>query len=241
MEKAVNDDEDLPINEDIERLRLKSPELPPDYGRPGEWQLARKSLPVVGGTEHNYLALQFVPAASTAADDVEEIHGANLDREKTVTARDGTKVKGGYGTVAIGDGNDLVAINTRYGEHWGNAPTNKNVVLAKGSYDDIVANHWKSAKDKALEINREPVVYRFDEQNSNNFARNLIAHLGLEAQSGKWDGNYKDYGAFGFNYNPGQWNVRNVFDPDQRVTREKLRARSIRSLEERNTNREPVP
>jgi hypothetical protein len=169
----MNDDEDLPVNDELDNLRLKTPNLPPDDGRPGEWQLVRKSFPVAGGAEHNYLALQFVPAGATEAKLVEEIHGANLDHQKVVTKPDGTRARGAYGATAIGDANDLVAITPPLGKHWGNAPTDKNIVLASGSFDDVVGRHWKEAKEKAKEINQEPVVYRFDEQNSNNFARNL--------------------------------------------------------------------
>ncbi len=136
----------------------------------------------------------------------------------------------------MGTGQNLVGLY-KQGGHWGPAPTDKHVVLARGDFESIVNGHWRKAQDEVVAFNRKPDrVYRFDEQNSNNFARSLIERLGLGGQSGGWDGNHRDYGARGFNYNPGQWNVRDVFGDDA-VTRESLRQRDIRSLEEQSLNR----
>jgi hypothetical protein len=190
-------------------IRVNAPTLPTDWGRDGEWRLARRSFPVAAGGEHNYLELTFVPANGGPSELAGEIHGANYDRET-----------GTYGHFTAGTGSDLVGIRTEK-EHWGKAPTDKNIELARGKFDDVVGRYWKDALDKTDAFNREPArVYKFDEQNSNSFARNLLGKINLESQSGSWDGNGADYGAFGFNYNPRQWNVRDVFDPAQAVMRE---------------------
>jgi hypothetical protein len=190
-------------------IKVDQPVLPPDLGRAGEWRLARRSFPVVKGHEHNYLELTFVPADGGAPELVGEIHGAAYDREK-----------GTYGHFTIGAGSDLVGIRTKE-EHWGFAPTDKNIELARGNFDDVVGRYWKDALNNTGDFNRQPArVYKYDEQNSNNFNHGLIGAIDLEAQSGKWDGNQTDYGANGFGYSPKQWNVRNVFDPKQAVTRE---------------------
>lgn len=214
---------------DYDGRRLVSVELPMSEGRPGEWQLVRRSFPVFGGAEHNYLALEFVPK-NGPPEPFGEIHGASYDRE--------TKK---YGAMSIGTGDDMFAIHVRPGDpSWGKPPTDKRTILARGDYDSIVQDKWKKAQETGVDFNKRDVVYRYDEQNSNNFARNLIKTLGLEPQSGRWDGDHTDYGAYGFNYYPGQWNVRDVLDPEQAVTRENLGDRLIRSMEERATLR-PTP
>ncbi len=192
-----------------EPIRVNAPTLPTDWGRDGEWRLARRSFPVTPLHEHNYLELTFVPANGGTAELVGEIHGANFDREK-----------GTYGHVTAGTGSDLVGIRTENG-HWGNKPTDKNIELAKGKFDDVVGRYWKDALNNTDAFNKQPArVYKYDEQNSNNFARSLVRAIHLEPQSGSWDGNGADYGANGFNNNPKQWNVRDVFDPVEAVVRE---------------------
>ena len=191
-------------------IRVNAPPLPTDWGRDGEWRLARRSFPVFAGKEHNYLELTFVPANGGAPELVGEIHGANYDREK-----------GTYGHFTPGTGSDLVGIRTDK-DHWGYAPTDKNIELARGNFDDVVGRYWKDALDKTDTFNnKEPTrVYKYDDQNSNTFARGLIRAIHLEPQSGSFANDGADYGADGFNYGPKQWNVRDVFDRKQAVMRD---------------------
>lgn len=193
--------------------KIDQPTLPMDRERDGQWRLARRSLPVVAGHEHNYLELTFVPAGGGKPELMGEIHGVNHD-----------PVRNTYGVFTMGTDNNLVAMRTRANEHWGNDPTEKNIELVKGSYDDVVGRYWKDALDKSAEFNRKPArVYKYDQQNSNNFGRNLLGQIHLEDRSGKWDGNMTDFGAYGFANSPRQWNVRDVFDDTQAVTREDTR------------------
>lgn len=199
-----------PTYENVPPIKVSGRVLPPDMGRAGEWRLARRSFPVFAGKEHNYLELTFVPANGSPPELVGEIHGASHDRENDT-----------YGHFTAGTGTDLVGIRAASG-HWGQPPTDKNIKLAKGNFDEVVGRYWKDAMDKTDEFNnQQPArVYKYDEQNSNNFARSLIRAIHLEPQSGSWDNKGADYGADGFNYNAKQWNVGDVFDKNQAVMRE---------------------
>ena len=199
-----------PTYPNVELEKVNGRILPPDFGRDGEWRLARRSFPVALGREHNYLELTFLPANGGAPELVGEIHGVSHDREKNT-----------YGEFAAGTSTDLVGGHAQNG-HWGKQPTDKNIELARGNFDDVVGRYWKDAMDKTDTFNnKEPTrVYKYDDQNSNTFARGLIRAIKLEPQSGRWDNNVADYAADGFSYNPRQWKVRDVFDPKQAVMRD---------------------
>jgi hypothetical protein len=199
-----------PAYPNVPLIKVNGLVLPPDLGRDGEWRLARRSLPVIAGREHNYLELTYLPANGGPSELVGEIHGVSHDREKDT-----------YGAVAVGTSTDLVGTRTKDG-HWGKPPTDKNIELVRGNFDNVVGRYWKDAMDKTDAFNnKQPTrVYKYDDQNSNTFARSLIRAIGLEPQSGRWDNDVADYAADGFSYNPKQWNVRDVFDPKQAVMRD---------------------